>query len=219
MASTKQWERFALPGQAVLEGELAILRESLFRYCFGFTKSVPDAEDVVQTTLLKALPLIQGRRSHPNVSALLRRMAKNTWIDHVRRHHPQQQIQEIRDGQCLEPSLEQGLELEDAIRHMMKALTPQQQVVFLLCDVFDYTSTEAASLMKLSAGAIKATLHRARVRISESMPPLMEEGIGDVEITQTHIQTYVDAVQTADIRTLMLLYQCRMQEVTKSMAA
>ncbi|WP_081841431.1 sigma-70 family RNA polymerase sigma factor [Alicyclobacillus macrosporangiidus] len=104
---------------------------------------------------------------HPNVPAWLRRIAKNSWIDHVRKHslsHPHGPSElAVRS----EPAFHnEWAELEEALQILLTKLTPKQRMVFLLCEAFQYTDRETAELLGISRGAVKAALHRARVRLA-----------------------------------------------------
>lgn len=212
--------------------QLVPLRAPLLRYCEFLTGSRPDAEDLVQTTLLKALRAL-GTGSHPNLPALLRRIAKNTWIDEVRKQRKARRssLDELDLPSRSVMSVEQRLDVEAALEVLMQGLTPQQQVVFLLCEVFEYTDREASELLGISKGAVKATLHRAKAtlqRIKAHMPTHVDSqasGPSGKRLVDTAVssgeaeapveeaahrellQAYVAAFQRADIQELLHLCQ------------
>lgn len=183
---------------------LNILRDDLLRYCDFLSGSRHEAEDLVQTTLLKALPMLE-QQSHPNTSALLRRIAKNTWIDHVRK----------QNKYCLHSPDEfaaiggsvwsaQSSELELAMQVLIQRLTPQQRAVFLLSAVFEYTDQETAELLGTSRGAVKAALHRARLHLGGvprdvEIPSFRDESQRDL------LKAYVSAFHAGNVRALIHL--------------
>jgi RNA polymerase sigma factor (sigma-70 family) len=173
---------------------ILMLRSQLVRYCEFLSGSTHDAQDLVQATLLKALP------------ALLKRIAKNTWLDHLRKQGKNQFCDPIElVGDSFVDPLDSS-SLEEALQVLVGTLTPQQRTVVLLCDVFQYTDREAADILGVSRGAVKATLHRARVR----MEPFKEgvEVSSVIDIVQKEIlEAYVSAFKSADIRTLIHLCQ------------
>jgi len=57
----------------------------LLQYCMSVTGSPWDAEDLAQDACVKAMPVLTGRLAHGNPEAYVKRIAKTTWIDHVRR--------------------------------------------------------------------------------------------------------------------------------------
>jgi len=185
---------------------ISTLRSNLVRYCAFLCGSTHDAQDLVQAALLKALPALQGEQSHPNLPALLRRIAKNTWLDHLRKQAKNQHCDpnELVGLSFVDPL--DSSSLEEALQILVQRLTPQQRAIVLLCDVFQYTDHEAAESLGISRGAVKAALHRARVRLE----PFKEgvEAASVIEETQKEIlKAYVSAFKSADIR--MLVYLCQ----------
>lgn len=151
------------------ESNLSPLREALQRYCLSLTRSRADAEDLAQDTWTKALAYGKFADS-PNPEALLLRIAKNTWIDAVRRKASLGRVLERTlvltlsgsgqdSGQAPESSL---TEIELAFHALIRHLSPLQRTVFLLRDVLGYPASEAAELLGTTEGAVKAALHRAR---------------------------------------------------------
>jgi RNA polymerase sigma-70 factor (ECF subfamily) len=49
-----------------------------------------------------------------------------------------------------------------AFLHGMEALTPRQQLLLMLRDVFDYSVRDTASVLEMSEANVKTGLHRAR---------------------------------------------------------
>lgn len=185
--------------------DLSTLRDHLLRYCEQLSGSRDEAEDLVQTTLLKGLAVVQGK-PHPNKDALLRRIAKNTWIDKVRKQRPYRLCdpgEMAAVAGSSEPSLERS-ELESAIYLLIQRLTRQQQAVFLLNEAFEYTDRETAELLGISRGAVKAALHRARMRLA-SMSAAGEVTPAMDESQQAILKAYVSAFQAADVRALIQL--------------
>jgi DNA-directed RNA polymerase specialized sigma24 family protein len=128
------------------EDQLSSLRDNLICYCRRFSGG--DAEDVVQTTLLKALPLLQGQQSHANVTAFMRRIAKNTWLDWLRHEKYCQPFESVSfAAEAGETSLEHTLYLADALRLVMVKLTPQQRKVFFLCDTVEAVQATTYALI------------------------------------------------------------------------
>lgn len=181
------------------------LRSQLLRYCEFLTGSRDDAEDLVQTAMLKALPVFAGPRAHPNATALLFRIAKNAWFDLIRKERRHQSFHVASSRGLERIELVDQLPLEEAMQILILKLTPQQRTVILLCDVFQYKHHEAAELLGISIGAVKATLHRARLRLK----PITEsdETSSADEPQKEILAAYIAAFQAADIRMLLQLCQ------------
>ncbi|GLX70552.1 RNA polymerase sigma factor [Paenibacillus glycanilyticus] len=147
----KEWER--------LQGVLS-------RYCIGLTKTRAEAEDLAQETWLKAIESL-SLPNHANPDAYMLRIARNTWIDRVRRQSTQVRIMESVRSSAKKHELpdESKLGSEMAMQAIMEYLSPLQQAVFLLRDVFGYSAQETALRLGISIGAAKAALHRARAAL------------------------------------------------------
>lgn len=186
---------------------VAALRDHLLRYCEFLSGSRHEAEDLVQTTFLKALPVVQAQ-SHPNIPALLRRIAKNTWIDETRK----QNRYRLYDPEDLavfggRVALDTSGEVEAAFQVLMQRLTQQQQAVFLLSKVFEYTDREIAEVIGTSKGAVKATLHRAKVRLHANQPDTLEHLSANDAGQQEILKAYLTAFQADDMRIFVQLCQ------------
>jgi DNA-directed RNA polymerase specialized sigma24 family protein len=109
--------------------------------------------------------------NHPNPEALLFRIARNTWIDIMRRKATLSRVLEL-DQSPTEASAEYGsFEIEAAFQALQEHLSPLQQAVFLLRDVLGHSAMEAAEILDTTEGAIKAALHRAR----QALPLVRQE--------------------------------------------
>ncbi|WP_246627856.1 RNA polymerase sigma factor [Paenibacillus oenotherae] len=145
--------------QDTMTGEI---RAVLYRYCLKLTGSVWDAEDLVQETCLRALSVIVGAHPHSNPTAYVLRIAKNLWVDIVRRRRAAEKMIGQSAADAAWDELHDHLEVEEALRLVVKHLSPLQRAVFLLREVCGYKSAEAAGWLQTTEGAVKAALHRAR---------------------------------------------------------
>ncbi|MBT2293109.1 RNA polymerase sigma factor [Paenibacillus albidus] len=159
------------------------LQAALSRYCLSLTKSPREAEDLAQETWIKALEFLDKIKladpgSHPNPEALLLRIAKHAWIDQTRRKSVFFRVLKLVEAEAAEPAviLEQGsFEIKAVFQALLVHLSPLQQAVFLLREVFHYSAAEVAERIGTSEGAVKAALHRAR----QALPAVREELLAD----------------------------------------
>ena len=168
---------------------VADLRPELHRYCARMVGSITDGEDVVQETLARAyyalpeLPeAMDGREgsAFPLLRPWLFRIAHNRALDHLRRY-------EHRMGQSLESApdikIDEAADPEDALarEHALRAavsrfveLAPAQRSCVILKDVLGHSLEEIATLLELSVPAVKAALHRGRVRLRDELANVAE---------------------------------------------
>ncbi|MCE3200178.1 RNA polymerase sigma factor [Paenibacillus sonchi] len=158
------------------------LREALFRYCLSLTRSRVEAEDLAQDTWTKTLAYKKFADS-PNPEALLLRIAKNTWIDAMRRKtslgrmlEHTQAVAALTQGQMSGQAPESGRsEIELAFQALIRHLSPLQRTVFVMRDVLDYPAGETAEMLGTTEGAVKAALHRARQALGAVRKELAED--------------------------------------------
>lgn len=153
--------------------DLQPLLHSLYKYCLHLTRCSWDAEDLMQETCLKTMPLLTDPAAVPDMNreAYILRTARNLWIDIMRRRTTQQSklilLQATADEMhSASDSLQQRLECEWAAAMLLRQLSPWQHAVFVLRDLLGYPAAEAARLLDTTEGAIKSALHRARTAIS-----------------------------------------------------
>lgn len=155
---------------------LQSLRAALNRYCLTLTRSGHEAEDLAQDTWTKVLSYGKFSAS-PNPEALLLRIAKNTWIDAVRRKASLTRAM----GRELNPieaaAVQSSLsEIETAFQALIKHLSPLQRMTFLLRDVLGYSANETAVQLGTTEGAVKAALYRARQALEAVRKELAADG-------------------------------------------
>jgi len=153
----------------------------LWGLCYRLTGSAADADDLVQTTFVRAMESPPARTDEP-WRPWLARVAINLGRDLLRRRRRQRYVgpwlpSPIATGDdaapaSYEPQLAAGVTTEgryDMVESVsfafllaLEALTPKQRTVLLLRDVFDYSVAETADALGVSAPDVKTTHHRAR---------------------------------------------------------
>ena len=152
---------------------VADLRPELHRYCARMPGSVADGEDIVQETLARAYYLLPEMDEVPAFRPWLFRIAHNRALDHLRRYEARmgEPLEAVQDS-AADPAPDPG----DAIAHEQAVqaaasqfveLAPAQRSCVILKDVLGHSLEEIGSLLQLSLPAVKAALHRGRVRLRE----------------------------------------------------
>ncbi len=163
---------------------VADLRPELHRYCARMTGSVADGEDIVQETLARAYYLLPEMNQMPAFRPWLFRIAHNRALDQLRRYEARmsEPLDAVRDS-AVDPAPDPGdaLAHEQAVRLAVSRfveLAPAQRSCVILKDVLGHSLEEIGALLELSLPAVKAALHRGRVRLRElaaqpqSAPPM-----------------------------------------------
>jgi RNA polymerase sigma-70 factor (ECF subfamily) len=147
---------------------LALQRPALHRYCSRLTGSVIDGEDAVQETLLKAMQAFPGFDALDEPKAWLFRVAHNATMDLLR---SRARVPSLASDDFLEAVPDPGAAdtkwiARSALRYFMW-LTPIERSCVVLMDVLGYTLQEISGITGRSVLAVKAALHRGRLRLKE----------------------------------------------------
>jgi RNA polymerase sigma-70 factor (ECF subfamily) len=158
----------ALAAAAGLDRLLADMRPKLHRYCARMVGSVIDGEDVVQDALVKA---VESFPAEPisNPEGWLFRIAHNTALDFLRRRNRQEAV---RSGEEVDMIADPADTVESrqaaaaSLRTFMRLPVAQRSSVILM-DVLGCSLQEICGVMQFSLPAVKAALHRGRIRLGE----------------------------------------------------
>ena len=174
-------------------------RRELLVHCYRMLGSLPDAEDAVQETLLRAWRYRDSLKEGAPLRPWLYRVATNACLDAIARDERRAVLGAKADaddgwaGQpedvvwlgpipdsVLEPLTppERTPEALTLMREtigiafltVIQLLTPQQRVALILCDVLDWSAKDAADLLEISVPAVNSALQRARARLRERLP-------------------------------------------------
>jgi len=170
-------------GREQFLGLVAGLRPELHRYCARMVGSIADGEDIVQETLARAYFVLPELPTPPQLRPWLFRIAHNRALDHLRRYERRmsEPLAEGVDaaGENLddpENALAREHALHAAVSRFLE-LAPAQRSCVILKDVLGHSLDEIAALLGLSVQAVKAALHRGRVRLRDELANVAESAI------------------------------------------
>jgi len=152
--------------RAAFDRLLRDLRPKLHRYCARMTGSVIDAEDIVQEAIVKAIEAFPQAGSIANAEGWLIRIAHNTALDFLRRRARQEAIGTDEDPEMVvDPvaTVDDRLSVATSLRTFMRLPVAQRSSVILM-DVLGYSLGEVSNILDNGIPAVKAALHRGRVR-------------------------------------------------------
>ncbi|NHC41936.1 sigma-70 family RNA polymerase sigma factor [Bacillus sp. MM2020_1] len=135
----------------------------LQRYCHFLTRNGWDGDEIAQETFIKALKYCSNQQKMS--TALLNKIAYNHWVDMLRRR--KKEIVEANldsANTALTNSVDDTRELVDIL---VKNFTPNQAIIFLLKEGFQYQLKEIASILDSTEMAVKSNLHRAKKRLEK----------------------------------------------------
>jgi RNA polymerase sigma-70 factor, ECF subfamily len=159
-------------------------RASFFRSAYRFLKNAADAEDAVQDALMSAYKHIDQFRGQAQMSTWLTAIVSNSARMHLRKRPRQihvsldEPIGEEQEHSMAEqladcrPSPEdecRNSELRARLKELVAELSPPLRKAFELRELDGLTTSEAAQILGVAEGTVKAQLARARAKLRRLM--------------------------------------------------
>lgn len=157
---------------ADLKGQLIALLPRLRRFARTLTRSVSEADDLVQEACLKALSQPEKWDPTQPLDRWMFRITRNLWISEIRKR-------KVRIGEGQVPA-EESHELVEAhtgedsmmardLRQTIDALPSELSSVLLVVSVEGYSYAEAAELLDIPVGTVMSRIHRARKTLAKQL--------------------------------------------------
>jgi RNA polymerase sigma-70 factor (ECF subfamily) len=153
----------------------------LFRFAMRLTGRREDAEDLVQETLVRALPALRRFEGRARLSTYLVRSLGNIWKNRLRSKKRSRIVawfggageREEDEGRAIvavddSPSPLERLEAEDRaeeVRRAVALLEPNRRLTLLLREVEEYSYEEISEMTGVPVGTVRSRLARARAEL------------------------------------------------------
>lgn len=137
--------------------------------CLRYSKSSPEAEDILQEGFVKVFQGLGGFRQDSKLETWMTRIMVNTALNHHRKKlylHPMVDVEDI-DLPQTEVSLS-GIHFTQLLE-MIQQLPQGCQVVFNLFAIEGYGHKEIAEMLGISEGTSKSQYARARSLLQEKL--------------------------------------------------
>lgn len=162
-------------------------RERIYRIAYRYTRSVHDAEEIMQDTFVKAFRRIGAFRiqGESSFDSWLTSICINCAIDHMRKRRRRNMDATISlenmitDPGTNEESPVSAAEREETLRLIRGAadmLTPRQKIAFDLRYNDHFSIAEISELMNCSENAVKTHLARSIRKLKGWLGPLWSSG-------------------------------------------
>lgn len=161
-------------------------RDQLFKSALRMTRSVEDAEDLIQETYLKAYKYYERFSEGTNFKAWLFKIMKNTFINSYRKRKlqpPKVDFDDVQEG--LEETLldqahgsanlvdpETGFlatEIDSNVKQTLLNLPHDYKMVVLLADLEGFSYKEIAEILTVPVGTVMSRLYRGRRMMERSL--------------------------------------------------
>jgi RNA polymerase sigma-70 factor (ECF subfamily) len=146
----------------------------LYRAAYRLTRSVPDAEDLVQEVCTRAYPRLDELDQLDNPRAWLLCVMQRLFIDETRRYERRhvQSIETTSEESFASEELGVAEQVDRAISSRRldlawRRLPKDQRALLALHDIEGYSLAELMQITGLKEGTLKSRLHRARVKLGK----------------------------------------------------
>jgi RNA polymerase sigma-70 factor, ECF subfamily len=164
----------ALSGQEAaasqFRDDLLAALPALRGFAMSLTTSLPQADDLVQETLLRALQNQHRFTLGTNLKAWLFTILRNQFYTHGRRRR--REIEDVDGSAAAQmlapPDQEDGIELREVWARLSKLPAAQREALLLIA-THGLTYEAAAALMGCQAGTVKSRVSRARAYLNEHL--------------------------------------------------
>jgi RNA polymerase sigma-70 factor (ECF subfamily) len=159
-------------------------RDQLYKSALRMTRSVEDAEDLIQETYLKAYKYYARFSEGTNFKAWLFKIMKNTFINSYRKKKlqpPKVDFDEVQEG--LEETLMEkaqgslidpeswlmAIEMDHEVRESLLSLPHDYKMVVLLADLEGFAYKEIADILAVPVGTVMSRLYRGRRMLEKAL--------------------------------------------------
>jgi RNA polymerase sigma-70 factor (ECF subfamily) len=150
--------------------------DKIYSFIFFRTHHKEIAEDLAEDTFIKSWVRIASVQAE-SFGGWLYSIARNTLIDHYRKHKETVDLTEIEDilesPQDIVNETDLGLN-QKILLDLIRKLNPEQQVVMQLKFIEGLENEEISDMLSKSEGSIRVTQHRAIQRLHELMEEHLE---------------------------------------------
>ena len=154
-----------------LKGEIAAQRElynlfadSMLGICYRYTKSMADAEDILQEGFLKVFKHLHQYKFQGELGGWIRQIMVNTAINYLKKNSRYQLELSFTDSNLHPVSADdpEGSLSVKELAELIRQLPPGYQTIFNLHAVEGYTHVEIGKILGINEGTSRSQYARAR---------------------------------------------------------
>jgi RNA polymerase sigma-70 factor (ECF subfamily) len=166
-------------GRGALERLYELAGARLLRYALALTRNQHDAEDVLQTALVRIALRPRGLVAARHPWAYCLRVVRNEAIDTIRGRRSAPLMAAPLDAEPGVSSLFEDQELRQAVRVAIRQLHPAQSEVVVLKVWEQMTFVEIAEVLSESPNTVASRYRYAMARLTRLLQPLCNEVLYD----------------------------------------
>lgn len=148
-----------------------------------YTKSLQEAEDVLQDAFIKILRCIESYKAEGSLEGWIRKIVVNTALNHYRdtkRIMAQDVIDDDYNSVKEDTMVYSNFNTADLL-NLIQSLPEGYRVVFNLYEIEGYNHREIGEMLEISENTSKSQLSKARMRLRMKLEALQKERIKKIE--------------------------------------
>ena len=156
------------PASDQFADQLIAVLPRLRRFARGLSRSVTDADDLVQAACERALARRHQFQEGTRFDSWMFRIVQTIWIDQVRARDVRKENADVAEERLGSDEPVRRVEARlalDEVRRAIHRLSPDQRTALLLVTVEGLSYKEAAEVMQVPVGTIMSRLARARLAL------------------------------------------------------
>lgn len=154
--------------------EMVAILPRLRRFALSLTGSMEDAEDLLHSTVERALLKSEKFQDDTDLDKWMFRICKNLWIDEWRSRKVRGPSVDPEDVKH-EPSMDGESHAENTVQlqelaKVLSQLQEEYRSVLVLVVIEGYSYKEVSGMLDIPTGTVMSRLARARKKVAEMMP-------------------------------------------------
>lgn len=140
---------------------------SMLGVCYRYTKSIEDAEDVLQEGFIKVFTKLEQFNHDGELGAWIRRIMVNTAINYLQKHNrykKQMQVDDMKLHPVSDENPEINLDTKDLVELIVQ-LPSGYQTIFNLVAVEGYDHVEVSKMLGMNINTVRSQYSRARAML------------------------------------------------------
>lgn len=158
--------------------------KAVVNYIYRYTNLKENSEDLAQEVFLRIYRSRKSYRPEAKFTTWLYKIATNVSLTHVKTRKADRSLDEIEDerGGLGDPDnhiaddLIYRKEIKEVIFQAMESLPERERVAIMLCKYEGLSYEETAEVLECTVGAVKAYVHRGRMKLIDKLKPYLPGG-------------------------------------------
>lgn len=157
--------------------------KGVLNYIYRFTNLKENSEDLTQEVFLRVYRSAGKYKPEAKFTTWLYKIATNVSLTHVKKKNTDMSLDEMNEntgeyqdpGEEISDSVIYRKEMKNVIFSTMETLPEREKIAIMLCKYEGLSYEETANVLECSVGAVKAYVHRGRIKLINKLKPYLTE--------------------------------------------